>query len=138
MRRFLFDRLCDPEPVLPQDNYGKLAVLRESIKEELQRLVSGRSWFDGLQKGHKGEKNILNFGIDNPVEYAISAQDHNVLLEQIREMIRCYEPRIINPQVFLQHNKNALCPKSIAVAGQIKVAEAIEDFSHSLRITGEQ
>ena len=136
MRRFLFDRLCNPELSLPVDAHSKLAHLRASIKEELQRLVSGRSWFDGLQKGHTREKSILNFGIDNPVEYATSAQDNKLLMEQVLEMVKYYEPRLINPQVFLTGNKNPLSPKAIAIVGQIQLADAKEDFSHILSVTG--
>lgn len=138
MRRFLFDRLCQPDLKMPMDTHGQLKVMRESIREELQRLVSGRSWFDGLQKGHSGEKSILNFGIDNPVDYATNAQDSNRLMEQVLEMVKCYEPRIINPQVMLTGNKNPLSPKAIAISGQIKVAEVKEDFSHTLNVSGAQ
>lgn len=136
MRRFLFDRLCQPDLKMPEDTFGKMRILRESIREELQRLVSGRSWFDGIQKGHKGEKSILNFGIDNPVDYAANNQDSTLLMEQVLEMVKNYEPRIINPKVSLTGNKNPLSPKRIAVSGQIKVADVREDFSHTLSVTG--
>ena len=91
MRRFLFDRLCNPELKLPEDNFGKIRILRSSIKEELQRLVSGRSWFDGIGKGHTGEKSILNFGIDNPVDYDANAKDNTILMDQVLEMVKNYE-----------------------------------------------
>lgn len=136
MRRFLFDRLCNPELHLPEDNFGKVWVLRKSIREELQRLFSGRSWFDGIQRGHKGEKSVLNFGIDNPVDYDANAQENTLLMEQVLEMIKNYEPRLLNPQVQLNDNKNKLSPKSIAISGQIKIADVKEDFSHSLSISG--
>lgn len=142
MRRFLFDRLCNPELHMPEDNFGKVGVLRKSIKEELQRLFSGRSWFDGIQKGHAGDKSILNFGIDNPVDYDANAQDNVLLMDQVLEMIKNYEPRLLNPQVELRDNNNQkgninrLSPKSIAISGQIKIADVREDFSHSLSISG--
>lgn len=136
MRRFLFDRLCNPELKLPEDNFGKIRILRSSIKEELQRLVSGRSWFDGIGKGHTGEKSILNFGIDNPVDYDANAKDNTILMDQVLEMVKNYEPRLLNPQVQLKDNKNKLSPKAIAISGQIKIADVKEDFSHTLSVAG--
>ena len=136
MRRFLFDRLCQPELKLPEDTFGKNWVLRKSISEELQRLVSGRSFFDGIGRGHTGEKSILNFGIDNPIDYDVSAKENTLLMEQILVMVKNYEPRLINPQVQLKDNKNKLSPKSIAISGQIKIADVKEDFSHTLSATG--
>ena len=111
MRRFLFDRLCNPELKMPKDTFSKNWVLRKSIREELQRLVSGRSFFDGIGRSGSygsatGGKSILNFGIDNPVDYDINASENTLLMEQVLEMVKNYEPRLVNPQVQLKDSKN--------------------------------
>ena len=56
--------------------------------------------------------------------------------EEVLEMVKNYEPRLLNPQVQLKDNKNKLSPKAIAISGQIKIADVKEDFSHTLSVAG--
>ncbi len=133
MRRFLFDRLCNPDQPMPDETHAKLVVMRDAIKEELQRLVSGRAYFEGVRKGHLGQKSVLNFGIDNPVDYAANMTDSKTLMQQVLEMVQDYEPRIINPKVQLVGNNKTLNPAYIEVTGEIKVADVTEEFSYTLR-----
>lgn len=135
MRRFLFDRLCQPDVALPEETHAQLYLLRNAIKEELQRLVSGRAYFDGIRKGNSDDKTILNFGIDNPVDYAANYGDSTTLMQQVLDMVKNYEPRIINPKVQLVDKKSSLSPASVAVTGEIRIADVREEFSHTFTTT---
>lgn len=136
MHRFLFDRLCTPLQQVPTDEHSQLAALRASIREELQRLVSGRAYFDGIKLGKSGNKSVLNFGIDNPVEYGNSHADTKIIMDQILELVRNFEPRIRNPQVQLHGTGNKLMPATVEISGHIKADHLSEAFQHSVTLDG--
>lgn len=137
MRRFLFDRLFEPLQQEPLDEYSQLDNLRASIKEELQRLLSGRAYFTGIQKGTSDDKSILNFGIDHPVDYGNSFRDSTQLMEQILEQIRKFEPRLRSPAAQLETTRNTLVPASVLVTGHIQVANIKQPFSHQFSFNGD-
>ncbi|UAA40643.1 GPW/gp25 family protein [Paraneptunicella aestuarii] len=136
MQRFLFDRLCAPLQPEPTDEFSQLALLRQSITEELQRLVSGRAYFDGIKPGYMGHKSVLNWGIDSPVDFGNNYGDAKILMDQILELIRAFEPRIINPKVQLRKTNNQLSPAAVEISGQIKVDRISAPFNHKISFSG--
>ena len=136
MQRFLFDRLCVPLQQEPTDEFSQLSLMRESITEELQRLVSGRAYFDGIKPGYTGHKSVLNWGIDSPVDYGNNNADAKILMNQVLELIRTFEPRIINPKVQLRQTKNNLAPAMVEISGHIKADQITAPFHHKLSFSG--
>jgi|GEM_PF-4740180 len=130
MQRFFFDRLVNPELPEPMDDAGKLAQLRGSINEELQRLVSGRSWFAGLQRANVGQKSILNWGIDNPVDFGNNMTDLKTLMDQILDAVKTFEPRIREPKARMLPSPDKLKPAQIQIYGYIQVGSASEAYQH--------
>lgn len=138
MQRFFFDRLIQPMKPMPIDEDSQLAMLRESIREELQRLVSGRAYFDGFRAANSGHKSILNWGIDNPVDFGNSKTEIKILMDQILDVVKAFEPRIQEPKARLIPNPSTLKPASVEISGHIQVESLNEYFSHNFTLGGDR
>lgn len=143
MQRFFFDRLTQPLKYIPADEASQMAMLRESIREELQRLVSGRAYFDGFRSASSGHKSILNWGIDNPVDFGNSITEIKILMDQILNVVKTFEPRIKDPKAKLIPNPNNLKPAplrpvSIQISGHIQLDSLSEPFSHDFSLGGDR
>lgn len=138
MQRFLFDRLCQPLQTEPTNDFSQIAQLRQSITEELQRIVSGKAYFDGIRLGYAGHRSVLNWGVDNPVDLSANLTDVKSLMSQVLELIRTYEPRIINPQVQLLSHHSHFLKHQIEVHGHIEINKKLASFSHRLTLGGQQ
>jgi len=134
MQRFLFDRLCDPLVKDPLSVQSRLSQLRISIEQELQRLVSNRSYFNGLHERYQDEQTTLNFGIDCLVDFASNFADTYLISEQIVKAIRQYEPRLHSPEVSLIPTNDPLAPASLQIKGVIKVESVMQNFSTAVRL----
>lgn len=128
MRRFLFDRLCEPNLHTPSDEQGKLNWLRKSISNELQRLFGQRAFFDGLQSGAGEMPSVLNFGLDDIVSYSANFEDTHQIKADCKRLISLYEPRLHNPQVTLTPTGDPLMPASLCIVGIIRTEQLEDDF----------
>lgn len=132
MQRFLFDRLCQPKLNVSDDSEARLAVLRQSITENLTHLVSHRTFFAGLNSqsssASQGVGTVLNFGISDLVSHSANFEDSNKMKEQIRQQIQNYEPRLHDPEINLVATKDSLMPAMIEVNGVIKSNELEVDY----------
>lgn len=98
MERPFFYRLSDPRP---RDNTSDVDVIRQTVVEEVRRILSTRS-----SGPVYGERNLFNFGIPNVVESYHAAPDIEVLVNQIKEAIEAYEPRLRNIKVSFDRGKS--------------------------------
>lgn len=137
MRRFFFDRLTQPNLTLPHDEDSRLVLLRESVREEIQRLVSGRSYFSGFHAADNGDKNILNWGIDHPVDFGGSVTEIKRLAKQILVAIRTFEPRIQHPKANIIGDTANIKHAKLQITGIIEVDGITDTFEHHFPISGD-
>jgi type VI secretion system lysozyme-like protein len=135
MGRYLFDRLCQPLLTLPIDESARLAWLKQSIEQELQRLVTHRAFFEGINTSRKGRPTVLNFGIGDLVSRSANFEDIGEIKGQIRQMILHYEPRLLNPQIHLSATNNPMMPATLIVTGTIQEDSVVESFYWSSELT---
>ncbi len=132
MQRFLFDRLCQPMHKVSCSAEQRLAQLRESITEELQRLMTSRAFFNGLQAGEVDPGSqactVLNFGINDLVSHSANFEESNKVKQQILKIIRHYEPRLLDPVITLRPTNDPLMPAAIEINGVIKADQLEVDF----------
>ncbi|MFQ3234880.1 MAG: type VI secretion system lysozyme-like protein [Paraglaciecola sp.] len=138
MQRFLFDRLCHPLVKEPLGLQAKISKLRNSIEQELQRLVSNKSYFHGVDTQGPGDLTVLNFGIDNVLDFASNFADTYLISEQIVQAIRQFEPRLGSPQVTLISNHNTLAPASLRVTGTIMIDSLAQDFDTAIVLSTDE
>ncbi len=136
MRRFFFDRLTQPNLAMPLDEDARLALLRESVREELQRLVSGRTYFAGFQAADAGTKNILNWGVDHPVDFGGSVTEVKRLTHQILDAIHTFEPRIKHPKAVVVGDTAHIKHAQLRISGVIEVDGVSDSFEHHFPIAG--
>lgn len=135
MKRFLFDRLCEPCVKPPKDSQDKLEYWRCSITKELQRLVCNRSFFEGLhiydaQKGATDDT-VLNFGINDIISRHANFADTDLTKEQIRLVINQYEPRLLDVDISLKATDDPCMPAAVLINGKIKMEQLSDEFSWS-------
>jgi len=137
MQRFLFDRLCHPLVDTGQDESGRLAFLRQSIVQELQRLFSNRSYFDGVMTGTGIGSSVLNFGLQDLQSLSANFTDSAKLKEQLRQVILKYEPRLHTPEIELVATDDPLMPARIEINGLIREQALQAEFSWHTSSLGE-
>lgn len=91
MERPFFYRLSDPRP---RESTSDIDTIKLTIRDEIERILSTRS-----NGSVNGERNIFNFGIPNLVETSNSSTNIQFLVQDIREAIEAYEPRLKNVKV---------------------------------------
>lgn len=127
MQRFLFDRLCQPMNKVSCNAEERLAQLRQSITEELQRLMTSRAFFGGLQVGEIEPESqactVLNFGINDLVSHSANFEESNKIKQQIHKIISHYEPRLLDPVINLRPSNDPLMPAVIEINGIIKTEQ---------------
>jgi len=126
MQRFLFDRLCQPERVIPSTVEDRVTLLRQMITQELQWLVSQRAYFEGFNS--VSNKSVLNFGISDVVSYSTAFSDIERLKDEIYQAILMWEPRLKSPTITLKATNNPLKPAIIYVEGIIEEDQIRSEF----------
>jgi len=126
MQRFLFDRLCQPEREIPSSVEDRVTLLRQMITQELQWLVSQRSYFEGFSR--VSYNSVLNFGISDVVSYSNTFADIERLKDEIYQAILHWEPRLKSPTIILKATGNPLQPAVIFVEGIIEEAQIRSEF----------
>lgn len=131
MQRFLFDRLCQPQQSVPKDEQSRLAWLRQSIAQELQRLFGQRAFFDGLdlQADNRQAPCVLNYGLNDLVSRSANFEDTHACKEELRKAIQHYEPRLHNPHISLIATNDPLMPAQVQISGVIKTELLEDEFS---------
>ncbi|MCY7293839.1 GPW/gp25 family protein [Alteromonas sp. a30] len=141
MQRFFFDRLTQPQQPTPLDAESRLALLRESIREEIQRLLSGRTFLNGyapFAPANQGTKSILNWGIDSPVDFGSSYAELTRLAQQILDAIHTFEPRLHNPKASIVGRIKNSKQAHILISGSIESEGITDAFEYRFPVGGHQ
>jgi type VI secretion system protein ImpF len=101
----LVDRLTDREP-WPETRSASVAMFRDSLKRDIEWLLNTRKpVMPELESYPATAASVLNYGFTDIRSFDSSAgKDPNALIRAMEECVRTYEPRILQPRVFLSRS----------------------------------
>ncbi len=130
--KLLFERLTEHSA----HGHDGPSSLRQSVMEEVARLLSSRSYFGGLERdpGIRAAdpadplaSDIFRFGIPRAVDYfGNNVQDLAILRRCIKEAIVSGEPRIRQVSVDVESPKTPFDPITVHITGLISAEEGQE------------
>ena len=96
----MFDRLADDTPDMPQEavplRWHDAQAAAQSVRDELSRLLNTRR----ATAPHLAQLSIIDYGIADWSSFAATQPgEYRKLERHITQLIRQFEPRIVNPQV---------------------------------------
>ena len=108
--------------------------LSNSVRTELERIVSQRNYFYGLNY-HLGLEDqrlpdtVLNYGLPSVVDVDTTVEAVGRVAEAIRRAIVQYEPRLLDPMVNVESTGGPLTPARISVSGKLAVDSGLVSFN---------
>ena len=98
----LVDRLTDIEG-WPESRAASIAMYRDSLKRDLEWLLNTRKpVMPELEPFPQTSASVLNYGLPDVHSFGGSAgKDEKSLIAALEKCIRTYEPRIVQPRVFM-------------------------------------
>ena len=98
----LVDRLTDLEQ-WPETRTASISMYRDSLKRDVEWLLNTRQPVIPELEGYPSTAaSVLNFGLPDLHSFDGSAgREHNALTAALEKCIRCFEPRINQPRVYL-------------------------------------
>jgi|AntAceMinimDraft_1070359.scaffolds.fasta_scaffold94119_2 predicted component of type VI protein secretion system len=134
--RFLFDRICGSERPILEDATGvdRITRVRESIKVELDRIMSQKQYFLGMRQDDTERQlsTVLDYGVSRGVGLLVHAGLLDGLSKQIQAAITAFEPRLIKPQVDFAPARSGPGTPIFLVTGRFKVEEGLFGFKEPL------
>ena len=135
--RFLFDRLCSPSKRGKNHFYSSIKELRTAIETELQRILSQRSYFYGLDSVTAAlPDSVLNYGLRSIVDVDDNHESLAGYASEVEKVIALYEPRLRDCRVLVTENEDRVGKKVFLISGKIGFNHQDYDFGVSVPITG--
>tara|TARA_Y100001980_G_C14455386_1_gene238431 strand:- start:449 stop:859 length:411 start_codon:yes stop_codon:yes gene_type:complete len=135
--RFLFDRLCSPSKRGKNHYYSSIKELRTAIETELQRILSQRSYFYGLDSFTAAlPDSVLNYGLRSIVDVDDNHESLAGYASEVEKVIALYEPRLRDCRVLVTENEDRVGKKVFLISGKIGFNHQDYDFGVSVPITG--
>ena len=135
--RFLFDRLCSPSKRGKNHFYSSIKELRTAIETELQRILSQRSYFYGLDSVTAAlPDSVLNYGLRSIVDVDDNHESLAGYASEVEKVIALYEPRLRDCRVLVTENEVRVGKKVFLISGKIGFNHQDYDFGVSVPITG--
>ena len=135
--RFLFDRLCSPSKRGKNHYYSSIKELRTAIETELQRILSQRSYFYGLDSITAAlPDSVLNYGLRSIVDVDDNHESLAGYASEVEKVIALYEPRLRDCRVLVTENEDRVGKKVFLISGKIGFNHQDYDFGVSVPITG--
>ncbi len=130
----LFDRLCMPDPVLPQGRLLAGRDLLDSLRRDLLRLLNTRNG-QTIAQFLACEGSVLHYGLpDVGGLSARSESDLQVLAQVVAHGITLYEPRLSGVTVTARPDPLHPAHACLAIAGSAVIAQVLQrvDFEMTL------
>ena len=125
----LVDRLTDTDQ-WPETRSASIAMYSDSMKRDLEWLLNTRKpVIPELENYPATAASVLNYGLPDLHSFDGSAgKEHNALTVALEKCIRIYEPRIVQPRVFL--TRTDLLSRSLRfhIEGQITYENMEEEI----------
>jgi type VI secretion system protein ImpF len=123
----LVDRLTDTDQ-WPETRAASVAMYRDSMKRDLEWLLNTRKpVLPELESYPLTAASVLNYGLQDLHSFDGSAgREQNALTLAIEKCIRTFEPRIVQPHVFLTRTDMLSRSLRFHIEGQI-VYETMEE-----------
>ena len=135
--RFLFDRLCSPSKRGKKFFFGSIKELRTAIETELQRILSQRSYFYGMDSITAAlPDSVLNYGLRSIVDVDDNHESLAAYALEVEKVIALYEPRLKDCRVLVADNEDRVGKKVFMISGKIDFNHQDHDFGVFLPITG--
>ena len=135
--RFLFDRLCSPSTRGKNHYYSSIKELRTAIETELQRILSQRSYFYGLDSITAAlPDSVLNYGLRSIVDVDDNHESLLAYASEVEKVIALYEPRLKDCRVLVTENEDRVGKKVFLISGKIGFNHQDHEFGVSVPITG--
>jgi len=98
----LVDRLTDREP-WPETRSASITLFRESLKRDVEWLLNTRKpVVPELESYPATAASVFNYGLPDIHSFQSSVgKDSMALISALEECIRTFEPRILQPRVYL-------------------------------------
>lgn len=116
----LIDRLTDTEQ-RPETRTASITMYRDSLKRDLEWLLNTRQpVMPELESFPATAASILNFGLPDIHSFDGSAgKEQNTLTAALERCIRTFEPRIVQPRVFLTRSDQLSRSLRFHIEGQV-------------------
>ena len=135
--RFLFDRLCSPSKRGKKLFFSSIKELRTAIETELQRILSQRSYFDGMDSITAAlPDSVLNYGLRSIVDVDDNHESLAAYASEVEKVIALYEPRLKDCRVLVTEHEDRVGKKVFLISGKIDFNHQDHDFGVSVPITG--
>ena len=135
--RFLFDRLCSPSKRGKKLFFSSIKELRTAIETELQRILSQRSYFYGMDSITAAlPDSVLNYGLRSIVDVDDNHESLAAYASEVEKVIALYEPRLKDCRVLVTEHEDRVGKKFFLISGKIDFNHQDHDFGVSLPITG--
>ncbi len=125
----LIDRLADREQ-WPETRAASIAMYRESLKRDMEWLLNTRQpVIPELESYPATAASVLNFGLPDIRSFDGSAgKEQNALTAALEKCIRIFEPRIIQPHVYLTRSDLLSRSLKFHIEGQIRYENMDEEI----------
>ncbi len=135
--RFLFDRLCSPSRRGKKTFYSSLNELRTAIETELQRILSQKNYFYGMDPVAAAlPDSVLNYGLRSIVDIDDNYESLAGYALEVEKLIALYEPRLKDCRVRVAEHEDRFGQKVFMISGKIDFNQEDHDFGVSVPVTG--
>lgn len=135
--RFLFDRLCSPSRRGKKTFYSSLNELRTAIETELQRILSQKNYFYGMDSVAAAlPDSVLNYGLRSIVDIDDNYESLAGYALEVEKLIALYEPRLKDCRVRVAEQEDRFGQKVFMISGKIDFNQEDHDFGVSVPVTG--
>jgi type VI secretion system protein ImpF len=125
----LVDRLTDIEG-WPESRAASIAMYRDSLKRDLEWLLNTRKpVMPELEPFPQTSASVLNYGLPDVHSFGGSAgKDEKSLIAALEKCIRTYEPRIVQPRVFMSRTDMLSRSLKFHIEGQVTFENMNEEI----------
>jgi len=126
----LLDRLSDQEE-WPTKREASMRMYRESLKRDVEWLLNTRRpHISELDAFPLASASVINYGLPDLNLYEGSTgKDHNALMVSMLKTIRIFEPRILDPKVFLVRTDTLSRSLRFHIEGRIAFESTVEEIT---------
>jgi len=126
----LLDRLANVED-FPTTRAASMRMYRESLKRDVEWLLNTRqAQIPELEGYPRAAASVVNFGLPDIQAYAgAEGKDSNALTAALLRALRTFEPRILNPRVYMSRVDTNSRSLRFHIEGQIKFETMEEEIT---------
>jgi type VI secretion system protein ImpF len=125
----LIDRLTVSKEPWPETRNASISMYRKSLKRDVEWLLNTRQpQIAELDSFPATAASVLNFGLPDIQSFGGSrGKEHNSLLAAIEKSIRVFEPRILQPRVYLERSDLLSRSLRFRIEGRLHYEDMDED-----------